>query len=177
VGAAGDSQLIKKLRQHDDGSVWAEDLEMLRHQEQEAAQQQSYRHAQLLHDIRHALGPKPQLTLGDCAPTGVDAQLEFFLQNGFCILHNVLTAEQLPRAQAAWVAAEEQAEAAWREAGSAGEGQNTATYFDIPNLLALDDVFIDMVDSPALVPLLSRVTGARSVPHYVYLHFVCGYVH
>ena len=93
VGAAGDSQLIKKLRQHDDGSVWAEDLEMLRHQEQEAAQQQSYRHAQLLHDIRHALGPKPQLTLGDCAPTGVDAQLEFFLQNGFCILHNVLTAD------------------------------------------------------------------------------------
>jgi hypothetical protein len=58
------------------------------------------------------------------------------------------------------MAAEEQAEAAW-EAGKLGDGQNKAdrTFFDIRNLLTLDDVFIDMVDSPAVVPLLSRVTG------------------
>ena len=33
------------------------------------------------------------------------------------------------------------------------------TFFDIPNLLEVDDVFIDIIDSPALVPLLSRVAG------------------
>ena len=33
---------------------------------------------------------------------------------------------------------------------------STTLYYDLPNLLAEDDVFIDMVDSPALVPVMSR---------------------
>lgn len=71
-----------KLRQHDDGTVLAEDLELLLREEQTAAQRQDYRRAQLLSDIRHTLGPKPPLSLEDCAPTDVDAQVEFFLHNG-----------------------------------------------------------------------------------------------
>ena len=151
--AAQAQQALQPLRQHEDGSVLDDDLAWLQSQEQAAAQRQDYRQAQLLHDLRQALGPKPQLALEDCAPAGVDAQLEFFLQNGFCVLHNVLTAEQLPRARAAWMAAEEEAAAAW------WENKDDRTFFDIRNLLALDDVFIDMVDSPAVVPLLSRITG------------------
>ena len=32
-------------------------------------------------------------------------------------------------------------------------------FFDIPNLLELDDAFIDLIDSPKIVPMMSRVTG------------------
>lgn len=157
--AAADGATIQ-LRQRDDGSVLSGDLEQLRVQELAAAQRRDYSRAGLLHDIQWAVGPKPRLTLEDCAPAGVEVQLAFFLQNGFCILHNVLTAVQLSRAQAAWSAAEEKIRPVW-EADALGGGQDKTdrTFFDIPNLLALDDVFIDLVDSPAVVPLLSRITG------------------
>ena len=34
-----------------------------------------------------------------------------------------------------------------------------AAVHDLPNLLAEDDAFLEMVDSPALVPVMSRITG------------------
>ena len=113
-----------------------------------------------MHDTWDALRVKPRLTLGECAPIGVEEQVKFFLENGFCILHGVIPAHALPRAQAAWNAAQAQAEAAW-ESGTVGKGQNKGerSFFDIRNVLALDDVFVDMIDSPAVVPLLSRITG------------------
>ena len=162
LGAAGAAEPAptKLFRQHDDGTIVHEDLLDLLEQEQAAAQAKDYRAAQLLRDTWEVLRPKPRLTLEECAPTDVEEQVAFFLQHGFCILHGVIPAEALPRAQAAWTAAQEQAEAAW-EANTLGENQNKAdrSFFDISNVLALDDVFIDMIDSPAVVPLLSRVTG------------------
>ena len=162
LGAAGAAEPAptKLFRQHDDGTIVQEDLEALLQQEQAAVQAKDYRAAQLLRGTWEVLRPKPRLTLEECAPTDVEEQVAFFLQHGFCILHGVIPAEALPRAQAAWTAAQEQAEAAW-EANALGENQNKAdrSFFDISNVLALDDVFIDMIDSPAVVPLLSRVTG------------------
>jgi hypothetical protein len=162
VPTAGDTEYdVIQLRQHSDGAVWAEDLDTLRRQEQQAAAKRNYRRAMLLRDIQQALGPRPPLTLEQCAPTRVDAQVAFFMRHGFCILHGVLTATQLQRAQAAWAVAERLAWKEW-EGGRMAVGLNKAdgrTFFDIPDLLESDDVFIDVLDSPAVVPLLSRITG------------------
>ena len=111
-----------------------------------------------------ALRPKPRLTAEECSPTGVEAQHAFFLEHGFVFLRDVLPPEMLPRAQAAWTAAEERAQAEWEAkmaAGADGLTQQDQRFFDLPNLLSEDDVFIDMVDSPALVPVLSRLTGSE----------------
>jgi hypothetical protein len=147
------SRLPRKLRQHDDGSVLAEDLVELERLEFEAAARRDYRQATLLHCTLDALQPKPALTRQLCAPSTVDAQEDFFLQNGFVVINDVLRPDQLSRAQAAWVQAQPQAQADW-EAQGRPDG-----FFDIPNLFELDDAFVDMVDSPALVPLMARVTG------------------
>ena len=97
--------------------------------------------------------PKPRLTLEECAPLDVDAQEAFFLQHGFICFLNVLSPEQLSRAQAAWAGAQPAVQEEW-EAKGRPDG-----FFDIPNLLELDDVFIDLIDSPTIVPMMSRVTG------------------
>ena len=94
----------------------------------------------------------------------MEAQHAFFLEHGFVFLRDVLPPEMLPRAQAAWTAAEERAQAEWEAkmaAGADGLTQQDQRFFDLPNLLSEDDVFIDMVDSPALVPVLSRLTGSE----------------
>ena len=148
---------LPALRQHDDGRLLDEDLELLRQQELAAAAAQDYRRAAHLHDIHEALRPQRRLTLAECAPTDVDAQHAFFLENGFLLIHNILPPDKIPRAQAAWTAAQERARDAWEARKAAGEMElSTTLYYDLPNLLAEDDVFIDMVDSPALVPVMSR---------------------
>jgi hypothetical protein len=194
------------LEQHDDGSVLPQELEKLRKLEQDAVGKRDYRLAALLRDTTEALRPKPPLRIEDCAPAGVEAQEEFFQRNGFCVVHDVLTAAQLPRAQAAWAAAQEVAEAEWEAEKVGGEGMGGEgglrftnrdvyrTFFSIDSLLAVDDVrqrtsfgsldhyallrscaptfciqtyrccwqvFIDIIDSPALVPLMSRVNGSE----------------
>ena len=152
------------LRQNDDGSVLPEDLAMLRREEEEAVAARDYRRAALLAATEEALRPKPRLTAEECSPTGVEAQHAFFLEHGFVFLRDVLPPEMLPRAQAAWTAAEERAQAEWEAkmaAGADGLTQQDQRFFDLPNLLSEDDVFIDMVDSPALVPVLSRLTGSE----------------
>lgn len=77
---------------------------------------------------------------------------------GFILLRGVLSPENLPQAQAAWSAAQAKAEAAWM-ARRSGLEQSQQLYFDLRDLMALDDVFIDMIDSPALVPVMSRLCG------------------
>ena len=146
-------RLPRLLRQHDDGSVLSDDLKELEQLEVQAAARKDYRQAMLLRATHDALSPKPALTHERCSPSDVDAQESFFLEHGFIVIHNVLRQDQLARAQSAWSSAQPQAQADWHAKGRP-EG-----YFDIPNLLELDDVFIDMLDSPALVPLMSRVAG------------------
>ena len=156
--------LLPRLRQHDDGQLLAEDLDTLRQDELTAARVQNYRQAALLHDTYQALRPQRRLTLAECAPTDVEAQHAFFLEHGFLLIHNIIQPEQVARAQAAWNVAQERAEAAW-EANKVALGTaldaSQQLYYDLPNLLEEDDVFIDMIDSPALVPVMSRITGSE----------------
>jgi hypothetical protein len=148
------------LRQNEDGSILAEDLDLLSQQEHDAATARNYRAAGILHDTLEALRPQPRLTIEDCSPTDVDEQHAFFLKHGFILIHNILHPEKIPRAQAAWTAAQDRAEASWHARKAAGDMERSTTlYFDLPNLMAEDDVFIDMIDSPALVPVMSRITG------------------
>lgn len=155
---------IEPLRQHDDGSVVGEDLELLGRHERTAAEARDYRTAGILRDTLEALRPQQQLSIEDCSPTDVGEQHAFFLKHGFILLHDILPKEKIPRAQAAWTAAQERAEAVWQAKKAAGPDggldQSQLLYYDLPNLLAEDDVFIDMIDSPALVPILSRITGS-----------------
>lgn len=148
------SCLPRLLQQDDDGIVVAEDFAELERLELSAAAVRDYHQAALMRYAIDALTPAQAApTPQSCAPTGVDAQEAFFLENGFIVVDNVLGPEQLARAQAAWASVQPRAQAKW-EAQGRPEG-----YFDIPSLLELDDAFIDMVDSPALVPLMARVTG------------------
>lgn len=147
------------LRQHGDGGVLHEDLEALQALEAAAAETKDYRRAAVLYQTYAALRPKPSLGIAECAPTGTDAQVAFFLEHGFCILHNVLpTAQHLDRARVAWDRVQQQVETT----AAAQETLAAEGFFDLPNLLSEDDVFLDILDSPAVVPLMSRVCGA---PH------------
>ena len=74
------------------------------------------------------------------------------MQTVICFL-DVLAPAQLARAQAAWQQRQPAVQEEW-EAKGRPDG-----FFDIPNLLELDDAFIDLVDSPKIVPMMSRVTG------------------
>ena len=141
------------LRQQDDGSVVAEDFGRLEQMERSAVARQNYRQAALLHATVEALRRKPPLTREKCTPAGIDAQEDFFLRNGFVVVNGVLAPEQLSRARIAWASAQMHVQKDW-EARGQPDG-----YFDIPSLLELDDVFIDMADSVALVPLMARLTG------------------
>src|SRR5690242_12811767 len=40
-----------------------------------------------------------------------------------------------------------------------GEFKDDMSYFDIPDILDVDDAFVDLVDLPALVPILLEAVG------------------
>ena len=142
------------LQQDDDGGVATEDLEHLEQLKVTAVARQDYRQAAWLHSTVEALRRRPSIwTREQCMPVDLCAQVDFFLRNGFVLVDSVLGPEQLDRAREAWNTAQVPIQRDW-EARGRPDG-----YFDIPNLLELDDVFVDMVDSPALLPLMSRVTG------------------
>lgn len=168
--SVSDSGWPLNLRQNDDGSIVAADLDRLKERELAAARDAQYRLAAQLYATWDSLRPKPPLTVAEASPTGVEAQHAFFLENGFCVVPSVLSGDALGRAQHAWMRAQDETQREWDEQRQGGSGRGAdnlrfenrdvyRTFFDIPNLLEVDDVFLDMVDSPALVPLLSRVAG------------------
>jgi hypothetical protein len=119
-----------------------------------------------MRDTLEAVRPQTRLTIEECSPMDPEEQHAFFLKHGFILLHNILPNDKLPRAQAAWNRAQDRAEAEWhakRNSGpdSGGLDASQMLYYDLPNLLAEDDVFLDMIDSPVLVPVLSRITGEQ----------------
>lgn len=192
-------QLVEKLEQEPDGSLTAAAVARLEAQEAELVRARNYRDAAAVADVLHALGPKPTpLTLQDCAPAVTD-QLDFFLENGFCVFPGVLEGEALARTQEAWLRAEAPERARWdaaraeklrlhgdaarppdadspiaHYAGFEASGRllanGTAPYdngksypmstFDLPALAGQDPIFLDILDSPKILPLLSQVCGA-----------------
>jgi hypothetical protein len=107
-------QLIRKLEQSSDGTLTAAALRQLRKQEAELVASRKYREAAMVADMLGALGPRQQPPiLADCTHSEVPDQIEFFLENGFCVIEGVLEGESLERAQAAWLRAEEPERRRW----------------------------------------------------------------
>ena len=155
--------LPRPLNQDDSGFLVPEDVMMLQELEAKAVGRRDYRLAAHLRDTLDVLTPRPggPLTLADVAPEGVNAQLSCFWENGFVVLHELLQGEALERARAAWL----RAEPTYRDefltdAGSAASNGEASFVYGIPNLMELDDVFIDLSDHPKLVGVMQHLAGA-----------------
>lgn len=152
---------LPQVRLEDDGCADLADLAVLQDEETRAAVAGDYRRAGFLRALSEALLPKPRIAVEDCLPDSVEDQHSFFLRHGFIFVRDILPADKLKVAQAAWTRAQARAKKVWHSKKAAGMlDASQHLYYDIPNLLEEDDCFIDMVDSPAIVPLMSRITGS-----------------
>ena len=161
------------LQQDATGAVLPAELERLAHAEHEAAAAADYVLAAELKRVRDVLSPRPLASPLDCAPTTPETQIEFFLRNGFCIVPAVVAGDQLKRLQTAWDKAQAPERARWDAAKAdvlrsgiehpsllsngtyaydSGRFYPESTY-DLPSLLAQDDVFLEVIDHPKLVPV------------------------
>ena len=109
----------------------------------------------------------PQLTLEDCTPKGLAAQTEFFHEHGFVVIEGVIQGEALRHAQAAYTAAMVGPLDEW-EAAQRGGGRREDEdwfyleprkdmYINVPLDYVANPVFLDILDSPQLVPVVQRV--------------------
>ena len=83
----------------------------------------------------------------------LDLKLQFDTQ-GFIHLPKLLAPELTERVRAAFKAASERCAAQTEEAKRRGE-----RYLDLPAILDADEVFVDLVDLPGLLPLLRMTVG------------------
>eukprot|EP01052_Picozoa_sp_SAG31_P037626 SAG31_NODE_4890_length_2882_cov_3.387352_2_plen_215_part_00 len=166
--------LPRQLEQDDSGFLVPEDVAMLEQLEAEAVKQRDYRLAAQLRDTIDVLTPQRtdgrQLTLADFAPQGLSAQLSCFWESGFVVLHGLLQGDDLKRARAAWLDVEPVHRAKFMAAADGvvsahGEVGNDFAY-GIPNLMELDDVFIDLMDHPKLVDVVQHVAGAGGLDDF-----------
>eukprot|EP01052_Picozoa_sp_SAG31_P055576 SAG31_NODE_15423_length_756_cov_0.844749_1_plen_157_part_10 len=111
------------LRQHADGAIFLEDLERLKERELAAARDCQYRMAAQLHATWDCLRPKATLAVEDASPTDVEQQHAFFLENGFCVVSDVLSGNALHRAQSAWLRAQDETQREWEAAKQGGTGR------------------------------------------------------
>ena len=77
---------------------------------------------------------------------------------GFVHVPGVMPPEFLERLRRAFDEAAERYLGEWQQA--VAEKQADPRFFDIPDILDQDDVFVDLVDLPALFPLLVELVGA-----------------
>ena len=82
-----------------------------------------------LEQLLVTLGPRPHLTLADCTPSGVTAQRDFFRENGFVIVEDILQGASLRAAQTVFRAAMEQPLANWKNAQRGGGRRETEPWF------------------------------------------------
>jgi hypothetical protein len=157
------------------GTSTPEKLDWLRSLRDQAAAAHDYQRASYIHQLHDCLKPKPILMLQDCAPAGVEAKAEFFLNNGFVCVENALAGAALTRAQRAWADFERPSKDVWLSArqhnhgiarhsfrdAEAGYPVVARKWFGITGLtysqpsnvnpvskpfLELDDAFLDLVD-------------------------------
>ena len=84
------------------------------------------------------------------------AQRKQWEDEGYLELENAIPANQLARLQAAFDRCAAADKPAWLEGIAAGT--RPAGFFDIPNALQEDDIFIDLVDHPSYYGLLQDFT-------------------
>eukprot|EP01052_Picozoa_sp_SAG31_P043775 SAG31_NODE_7406_length_1697_cov_1.508761_1_plen_389_part_10 len=182
------------------GAITADEIGRLQQRERQLAETRDYRAAADIEAIIRCLGPKREpLQLSDCSPTKLEDQIEFFLENGFCVVRNVAAGHALAELQQSWMRAETPERERWDAArvqnlrsrgekarppdsstpvshyrGHEASGRllvnGTAPYdngksypqstFDLNGLFGVSDAFLDLCDSPKLLPLLAAVCGA-----------------
>ncbi|MBY0455817.1 MAG: phytanoyl-CoA dioxygenase family protein, partial [Gemmataceae bacterium] len=76
---------------------------------------------------------------------------------GYAHLPGVLPPEVVERLRAAFAAATARYDPIWKD--EIARGRADARYCDIPNILDCDDVFVDIVDLPDIVPILLALVG------------------
>ena len=178
VERAEEQALQHPLLQDESGAVLPSELAELQERELAAAGRGEYRLAAQLRDMRLVLSPKPPLSLADASPSSLQEQHDFFLENGFLCVKDVLDEAALARARPAYEAAMEPhkqvflAECA-RGAGIGSEGglrwdtgsDHYRTFYNgsFTDLMSKDTVFLDLVDSPKLLPILSLLVGLGGV--------------
>lgn len=100
-----------------------------------------------------------------------EAQCKQWDREGYLLLENAISGGQLSRLQQAFDYWSEQCKAEWLERIETGEG--SPTFYDIPNILEKDEIFVDLVDHPSYYGHLMEFTDndilfigpqARTVP-------------
>lgn len=115
------------------GGVCLAALETVRQMQTEAAHAEDYEQAKTLQQLLRVLGPQPHRSALDCAPTGAEAKAQFFFDNGFVVLKDVIEPDALARLQAAWSQAEAEALPQWEDDRSHGVGISRHSF------LSMDD--------------------------------------
>ena len=80
-------------------------------------------------------------------------------ERGYLLLAEALQGEQLTRLQQTFDHWTQACKEDWLERIAKGEA--TATFYDLPNPLEKDDIFIDLVDHPSWIDLLQRFTDGE----------------
>jgi phytanoyl-CoA hydroxylase len=87
----------------------------------------------------------------------VDEQLLQYETQGFVHLPGVIPPELVARAKRAFDTATEQHHADWQQLSA--ERRAVSSYYDIPDILDVDDAFVDLADLPSIMPLMLRAVG------------------
>lgn len=87
----------------------------------------------------------------------VDQQLLQFEIQGFVHLPGVIPAPLVARVKQAFDTASEEHRTEWEKLPE--ERRSRAPYYDIPDILDVDDAFVDLADLPSIWPLLLKAVG------------------
>ncbi len=87
----------------------------------------------------------------------VDQQLLQYETQGFAHLPGVIPRELVARVKKSFDSAAEIHRAEWEKLSE--ERRARAPYYDIPDILDVDDAFIDLADLPSISPLLLKAIG------------------
>ena len=92
-------------------------------------------------------------------PAPTPAQRQQSQDQGYLVLENAVHGEQLTRLQQAFAHCAAACKDAWLE--QVARGQATATFYDIPEPLEKDEIFLDLVDHPSWFGLLQDFTDGE----------------
>ncbi|MCY4485078.1 MAG: phytanoyl-CoA dioxygenase family protein [Spirochaetaceae bacterium] len=90
-----------------------------------------------------------------------EAQTRQWQEDGFLVFPGAIAGEQLQRLQRAFDHWAERCKADWLD--RIDRGEQAATYYDIPDPLDKDEIFIDIVDHPSYFGCLSEFTGGQPI--------------
>ena len=151
-----------------DGAIPQHQLRELESLRDSAAARHDFREAALYHDLLSCLGPQQVRTtasrLAQClALQSSEERAVFFLAHGFCVI-KAFTGTTLRKMQDAWLRTSDPVKREWEQAVARDGprlvgGSRTDLFFDIPDILEQDDVFLETVNPPEVAGLLQQVIG------------------